>query len=84
MSERYFLQTTGAVDHAYRRAGSLKEWQDNVARYAVGNSRLGLALNAFAAPLRYPTGSESGDFHFRGGSSTGKTTALVVAGSCRS
>lgn len=82
MSERYILQTTGAVDHAYRRAGTLEGWQENVARYAIGNSRLGLALStAFAAPLLYPTGSESGGFHFRGGSSTGKTTALIVAGS---
>jgi uncharacterized protein (DUF927 family) len=82
MSERYILQTTGSVDHAYRRAGTMEGWQEHVARYAAGNSRLGLALStAFAAPLLYPTGSESGGVHFRGGSSTGKTTALVVAGS---
>jgi uncharacterized protein (DUF927 family) len=82
MGERYIIQTTGAVDHAYRESGTLKGWQENVARYAVGNSRLGLAVStAFAAPLLYPTFSESGGFHFRGGSSTGKTTALVVAGS---
>lgn len=57
-------------------------WQNGVARYASGNSRLVLALSAaFAAPLLYPTSSESGGFHFRGGSSTGKTTALVVGGS---
>lgn len=44
------------------------------------NSRLALALSmAFAAPLLYPTSSESGGFHFPGGSSTGKATALIVA-----
>ena len=64
------------------RAERLEGWQEHVARYAIGNSRLGLALStAFAAPLLYPTSSESGGFHFRGGSSTGKTTALIVAGS---
>ncbi len=82
MGERYILQHTGAIDHAYRQRGTVESWQEHVARYAVGNSRLGLALStAFAAPLLYPTGSESGGFHFRGGSSTGKTTALHVAGS---
>ncbi len=82
MGEHYILQHTGAIDHAYRQRGTVESWQEHVARYAIGNSRLGLALStAFAAPLLYPTGSESGGFHFRGGSSTGKTTALHVAGS---
>lgn len=82
MGERIILQTNGAVDHALRESGTLEEWQANVGRYAAGNSRLVLALStAFAAPLLYPTGAESGGFHFRGASSTGKSTALVVAGS---
>ncbi|GAB4069570.1 DUF927 domain-containing protein [Ancylobacter sonchi] len=82
MGERIILQTNGAVDHALREAGTLEQWQEHVGRYAVGNSRLVLALStAFAAPLLYPTSAESGGFHFRGASSTGKSTALVVAGS---
>jgi uncharacterized protein (DUF927 family) len=82
MGERIILQTSGAVDHAYRKSGTIEGWKKHVAGYAIGNSRLGLAMStAFAAPLLYPTGSESGGFHFRGGSSTGKTTALIVAGS---
>ena len=82
MAERIILQTNGSVDHALREAGSLEGWQGEIARYAVGNSRLILAIStAFAAPLLYPTGAESGGFHFRGASSTGKSTALVVAGS---
>src|SRR5271166_263531 len=82
MGERIILQTSAAIDHAYRQSGTFEGWQEHVARYAAGNSRLGLALaTAFAAPLLYPTSSESGGFHFRGGSSTGKTTALIVAGS---
>jgi uncharacterized protein (DUF927 family) len=82
IAERIILQHTGAVDHAQNEAGSLGGWWDQVAALAAGNSRLVLALStAFAAPLLYPTGSESGGFHFRGPSSVGKSTALVVAGS---
>jgi uncharacterized protein (DUF927 family) len=80
--ERMLLQTAGAADHAFRVSGTLEDWQGNVARYAIGNSRLALALSAaFAAPLLYLAGAESGGFHFRGPSSIGKTTALLVAGS---
>jgi uncharacterized protein (DUF927 family) len=82
MAERIILQASGPLDHALAEAGTLAGWQAEVGRYAVGNSRLVLALStAFAAPLLYPTGAESGGFHFRGASSTGKSTALVVAGS---
>jgi uncharacterized protein (DUF927 family) len=60
----------------------LPEWQDRVARYAVGNSRLALALSAsFAAALVGPCEAESGGIHLRGASSSGKSTALTVAGS---
>jgi uncharacterized protein (DUF927 family) len=80
--ERVILQTSGAVDHAYNVRGTLGEWQDQVARYAVGNSRLVLAISiAFAAALVGPCGEESGGVHLRGPSSTGKTTALTTAGS---
>jgi putative DNA primase/helicase len=80
--ETVILQTTGALDHAFRLGGTLEGWQQEVARLAAGNSRLGLALSAaFAAPLLHLTGAESGGFHLRGPSSTGKSTALVVAGS---
>jgi uncharacterized protein (DUF927 family) len=80
--ETVILQTAGAMDHAFRIRGTLEEWQQQVAQYAVGNTRLGLSLSAaFAAPLLHLTGAESGGFHLRGASSTGKSTALVVAGS---
>ncbi len=82
MGEQVIFQANGAVDHALREAGTIEGWQENVGRYCVGNSRLLLAVStAFAAPLLHPTASESGGFHFRGASSTGKSTALVVAGS---
>ena len=72
----------GPTDHAFRVAGSLQDWRESVGRYCVGNSRLALAASAaLAAPLLALTGAESGGFHFVGGSSCGKTTALRVAGS---
>lgn len=65
---------------AYAVSGSLKEWQDEIARYARGNSRLLLALGVvFAAPLLGVLREESGGFHFFGSSSIGKSIAGMVA-----
>ena len=80
--ERLLLQTAVPPDHPFRTAGSLAGWQDEIARSAIGNSRLALAISAaFAAPLLHPLDAEGGGFHLRGGSSTGKSTALAVGGS---
>lgn len=82
MRERIIFQSDGMADDPYRVGGDLAGWQEGLARYAVGNSRLAFAMSAaFAGPLLYPAEAESGGFHFRGGSSIGKTTALQVAGS---
>ncbi|WP_314368134.1 DUF927 domain-containing protein [Neisseria cinerea] len=65
---------------AYQPNGELTDWQQNIARYAAGNSRLCLALGAsFAAPLLSLLNEESGGFHLMGDSSDGKTTAAKVA-----
>ena len=64
------------------RIGTLEGWKTEVARYAVGNSRLALALSAaFVGPLLRLVGEESFGYHFAGGSSSGKTTALRAASS---
>jgi len=69
-------------DLGFTQRGTLKEWQEKIARFAVDNSRLMLAMSAaFAAPLLTPLDIEGGGFHFRGRSSQGKTIALYVAGS---
>lgn len=58
---------------AYTVSGSLKDWQNEIARYARGNSRLLLALGVvFAAPLLGVLREESGGFHFFGSSSIAK------------
>lgn len=76
------MQTDAPLDHAYREAGTLAEWQREVAAPCAGQSRLLLAVSAaFAAPLLALVGAESGGIHLHGPSSVGKTTALRVAGS---
>ena len=81
-AELLLLQQSGSTHHSFRQRGKLSEWQENVAKLAGGNSRLVLALStAFAAALIHPCEAESGGIHFRGPSSTGKSTALVMAAS---
>jgi uncharacterized protein (DUF927 family) len=80
--ERILLQTTACSNHAFKTNGTLEGWQESIARYCAGNSRLAFAVSAaFAAPLLHLAGLEGGGFHFRSESSRGKTTALHVAGS---
>jgi len=80
--ELIILQSAEKPDHAYNVAGSLDDWKTEVARPALGNSRLVLAIaTAFAAPMLALSGDDGGGFHFRGASSSGKSTALDVAGS---
>jgi uncharacterized protein (DUF927 family) len=80
--ELVILQGAHPADLNTRTSGRLAEWQEHVAAPCVGNSRLAFALAcAFAAPLLALTGDESGGYHLRGASSTGKTTALRVAAS---
>jgi putative DNA primase/helicase len=66
----------------YEQSGTLQEWKDGVAAPAAGNSRLILAQStALAGPLNDLLQGEGGGIHLVGGSSLGKTTALVAAGS---
>ena len=79
-AERIIYNGDTSQAHAYTVSGSLKEWQNEIARYAAGNSRLLLALGtALAAPLLAITGEQNGGFHIYGDSSDGKTTAALVA-----
>jgi uncharacterized protein (DUF927 family) len=80
--ELVVFQPVTPIKHAFRTAGTLEEWRDEVAAYAVGNSRVGLAIcAALAAPLLHLMEVEGGGLHFRGQSSIGKTTLLQVGGS---
>jgi len=80
--ERILLQTESRSGDSFQAAGDLAGWQKEVARFAVGNSRLAFVLSAaFAAPLLHLLNAESGGVHLRGGSSIGKSTAIEVAAS---
>jgi len=60
--------------------GDLNSWKDTVSLRAVGNPVLITAISlAFAGPLLRINGRNGFGIHFKGLSSTGKTTALTVA-----
>lgn len=81
-AERIVFQTDNAVENTFRLKGTPEAWRERVGALCAGNSRLAFAVAcAFAGPLLRPAGVESGGFHFRGDSSSGKTTALKVAAS---
>lgn len=80
--QQIVFQSDNAIENTFRVRGTPDEWRNRVAAWCEGNTRLVFAVCcAFAAPLMRPVGMESGGFHFRGDSSSGKTTALRVAGS---
>lgn len=80
--ERILYQSAISAPSTFKHRGNLTDWQRHVAAPCAGNSRLVFAISsAFAAPLLHITGMESGGLHYRGDSSTGKTTALRVAAS---
>lgn len=80
--ELWLMESDGPRVNPFKTRGTLPEWCDNVAALCVGNSRLVFApCLAFAAPLLWPLGMESGGFSFVGKSSGGKTTALRVGAS---
>ncbi len=81
-AERIVFQTETAMENTFRARGSPEQWRERIGAPCAGNSRLVFAVAcAFAGPLLRPAGVESGGFHFRGDSSSGKTTALKVAAS---
>jgi uncharacterized protein (DUF927 family) len=79
---KWIFESDSPDSNTFRRKGALEEWKDGVARLCVGNSRLVFAVaTAFASPLLYLAGEESGGYHLCSNSSDGKTTALRVAAS---
>lgn len=81
-TERIVFQSDNAVENTFRSKGTPEQWRERIGALCVGNSRLTFAVaSAFAGPLLRPAGMESGGFHYRGGTSCGKSTALKVAAS---
>ena len=77
-----FYSDTG-IEANFHQRGSVPQWQESLGRLCVGNSRLAFAVSvAFAGPLlAWASGTSGGGFHYVGGTSTGKTTGLLVAAS---
>ena len=70
----------GAPD--YTVSGTVEQWQQQIGRYCVGNSRLVFASALpLAGALLSPTGGEGGGFNIVGNSGDGKTTTMQVAAS---
>lgn len=68
--------------HHFNTSGSLEQWKQHVSAKCSGNSRLVFAASCgFAGALLEPLNRSGAGFHFRSTSSTGKSTALRVAGS---
>jgi uncharacterized protein (DUF927 family) len=81
-SEPVFYQTTINTRPPSAVRGRLEDWINAIGRLCPGNSRLVFAVScAFAPPLLRLTNEPGGGFNFCGASSTGKTTALLVAAS---
>src|SRR5262249_47265488 len=68
--ERIYLQASSGVNNLLETLGTLSQWQQSLAHYCIGNSRLVFVVSAaFAAPLLTPYGIPGGGFHFMGKSS---------------
>lgn len=69
-------------DDSYGTSGTLEQWNNSIAKYCDGNSRLIFAVSAaFASLLLRICNLQNFGFHFVGNSSSGKTTCLSVAAS---
>jgi len=80
--EQVVYQNVHAIEPGLSSKGTSRQWRDLIASAAAGNSRLVFALSAaFAGPLVELAGIDSGGFHLKGVSSTGKSTALKLAAS---
>lgn len=80
--DNVILQGSHYLTGGFAQAGTLAEWQEQVASLCAGNRRLVFAVCcALAAPLLRLTGTGGGGFHLRGESTDGKTTVMKVAAS---
>ena len=81
-AERIVFQSDNQMENTFRVRKDAAAWRDRIGVLCVGNSRMAFGVaSAFAGPLLRMAGMESGGFHLRGDSSTGKTTALRLAAS---
>ncbi|WP_166739025.1 DUF927 domain-containing protein [Alkanindiges illinoisensis] len=76
------FQQNSVMAASFYPLGSLADWQQQISQPCGNHSRLVFALAcAFAGQLLEPLNEQGGGFHIRGDSSSGKSTALKLAGS---
>ncbi|MES2915148.1 MAG: DUF927 domain-containing protein [Pseudomonadota bacterium] len=64
------------------QSGDAGSWKKEIGEKCIGNPLMVLATSlSFMGPLLAPLGMGSGGLHFRGASSSGKTTLLAIAAS---
>ncbi|STX40334.1 inner membrane protein [Legionella donaldsonii] len=81
-TEQIVFQNSQSINPTWSKCGSVEDWRNSVGRLAAGNSRLIFAISAAFAPcLANIVGEDSGGFHLKGASSSGKSTALKMAAS---
>lgn len=81
--DRVIFHSEAGVEANFSKRGSLAQWQKDLARLCMGNSRAAFAVaTAFAGPLlAWASGTTGGGFHFTGQTSIGKTTCFLLAAS---
>ena len=73
-------QANHGLNNGYQSKGTLEQWRSDVSQLVQTHSKLVFALcTAFSGQLLDPLNQQGGGFHFKGGSSKGKTTALHLA-----
>lgn len=71
--ERVLLQTVRGNRHPYQQSGSLEDWQREISRLCVGNSRLTFSLScSFASMLLGIMGEETAAFIFAARARSGR------------
>lgn len=76
------LSMTSGPAHAIQTKGTAEAWRLELGAKCSGNPLMVLAVSlAFSGPLLEVFGLSGGGLHFRGASSTGKTTLLNLAAS---
>lgn len=79
--ERLILNIEGYTP-TFEQKGTLKEWQQTLGNYAIGNSRIQFSIiAALAAPLLRVFDEDNFGIHYFGSSSIGKSITLQVANS---
>lgn len=81
-SEYTYFPSFRLKDNLFQSAGSFEDWTDKIARPVSGQFLFEFTMClGFAAVLLTPLGLDTFGVNLRGEGSTGKTTALMVAGS---